>query len=306
MIIYVDVVLLENIIMNYIILFATASINKVEIKLIRIYIASLIGGIYAVVSYISGLEIYKTLVLKILLSITMVYIALSPKSIKKCLKQLLIFYLTSFTFGGTAFALLYFIKPSEILMRNGIYIGTYPLKIALLGGTVGFAIIVIAFKIAKGRITSKTMYCNISIKFLKNQINSTAMIDSGNLLKDPISKTPVIIVETNLLQNIIPESILDNTKQIIEGKIENIENEYASRLRIIPFTALGTSNGLLLGLKADGIKIEYDDEIIEHQNIIIGLYDKKLSKTDRYTSLIGITLIEGGKSENEHIRLAKI
>ena len=89
-------------------------------------------------------------------------------------------------------------------------------------------------------------------------------------------------------------------------KIENIENEYASRLRIIPFTALGTPNGLLLGLKADGIKIEYDDEIIEHQNIIIGLYDKKLSKTDRYTSLIGITLIEGGKSENEHIRLAKI
>lgn len=306
MIIYVDIVLIENIIMNYIILFATASINKVELKLIRIFIASLIGGIYAVISYISGLELYKTLILKILLSITMVYIALSPKTIKKCLKQLLIFYLTSFTFGGTAFALLYFIKPSEILMKNGIYIGTYPLKIALLGGTVGFAIIVIAFKIAKGRLTSKTMYCKISIKFLENQINSTAMIDSGNLLKDPISGIPVVIVETSLLQNIIPENILNSTIQILEGKMENIENKYASRLRIIPFTALGTPNGLLLGLKADGIKIEYDDEIIENENIIIGLYDKKLSKTNTYTSLIGISLIEGRIEKNEHIRLAKI
>ena len=103
MTVYIDIVLIENIFMNYIILFATATINKVELKLIRIFLASLLGGIYAVASYISELEAYKTLTLKILLSIAMVYIALRPESIKKCLKQLLIFYLTSFTFGRNGF-----------------------------------------------------------------------------------------------------------------------------------------------------------------------------------------------------------
>ena len=133
MTIYIDIVLIENIFMNYIILFATATINKTDIKLIRIFLASLLGGIYAIVAYISDLEFYKTLTLKLLLSIAMVYIALKPRTMRKCLKHLVIFYLTSFTFGGTAFALLYFIKPSEIFMQNGIYIGSYPLKIAILG-----------------------------------------------------------------------------------------------------------------------------------------------------------------------------
>ena len=65
------------------------------------------------------------------------------------------FYLTSFLFGGTAFALLYFIKPQNILIRNGVYVGTYPIKIALLGGMVGFSIITISFKIVKNRISKK-------------------------------------------------------------------------------------------------------------------------------------------------------
>lgn len=306
MTVYIDIVLLENIFMNYIILFATAVINKVEIKLLRIFIASLLGGIYAIMLYISELEIYKTLVLKILLSITMIYIALKPPNIKKCLKQLLIFYLASFTFGGTAFALLYFINPAEILMRNGIYIGSYPIKIAILGGIIGCVTIVVAFKIAKGRMTSKNMYCKINIELEGKTAESIAMIDSGNLLKEPISGNPVAVVETNILKQLLPNNILDNIKQIIEGQIEQITPEYASKLRIIPFTSLGMQNGMLLGIKADKITINYDDEQIENNNIIIGLYDKKLSKTDKYTSLIGISLIEGGKTGNEHIRYAKI
>lgn len=306
MIVYIDIVLIENIFMNYIILFATASINKVEIKLIRIFIASLIGGIYAVTAYITDLELYKTLILKILLSITMVYVALNPKTIKKCLKQLIIFYLTSFTFGGTAFALLYFIKPSEILMKNGVYIGAYPLKIAILGGIVGFVTIVVAFKTVRGRITSRNMYCKTRIQIGGKEIESVSMIDSGNLLREPISGDPVVIVETSILQNIIPSQILNNIKEITEGKMEQIPIEYASKLRIIPFTSLGMPNGILLGLKIDKLIIEHDDEEIENNEIIMGLYNKKLSKTDKYTSLIGINLIERRKTENEHIKFVKI
>ena len=85
-----------------------------------------------------------------------------------------------------------------------------------------------------------------------------------------------------------------------------MEIEYASKLRIIPFTSLGMPNGMLLGIKADSITINYDDEEIQNNNIIIGLYDKKLSKTDKYTSLIGISEVEGRKTENEHIKFAKI
>ena len=306
MTIYIDIVLIENIFMNYIILFATATINKTEIHLIRIFSASLLGGIYAIVAYISDLEFYKTLTLKLLLSIAIIYIAFKPITMKKCLKQLLIFYLTSFTFGGTAFALLYFIKPSEIFMQNGIYIGAYPLKVAILGGIVGFITIVIAFKIIKGKMTSKNMYCKIEIEIDGKKIESNAMIDTGNLLKEPISGNPVIIVENEILQNILPNEILNNTQKIIEGNTQEIPIDYLSKLRVIPFTSLGMPNGMLLGIKANKITIYSEDDKIQTENIIIGLYDKKLSKTGKYTSLIGISLIEGRKAENEHIGYVKV
>ena len=122
--------------MNYIILFATGIIVKAPLKIIRTLLSSTIGSIYAIISYMSILEINSNFVLKILLSIAMVYIAFNSKSAKLFFKQLMIFYLTSFTFGGVAFALLYFVSPKDILMENGVLIGSYPIKIILAGGIV--------------------------------------------------------------------------------------------------------------------------------------------------------------------------
>lgn len=118
MTIYVDIIFLENLFMNYIILFATGTILKIPPKIIRTFISSAIGSIYAVVSYMSILKIYSSMFLKIALSIAMVYVAFNSKTIKQFLKQLIIFYLTSFTFGGVAFAFLYFVSPENILMEN--------------------------------------------------------------------------------------------------------------------------------------------------------------------------------------------
>lgn len=79
MTVYVDIVLLENICMNYIILFGTAYIIKIKIKHIRIILASLLGAIYAVLSYTEIVPMYTSLPIKVVLSICMVYIAFSPK-----------------------------------------------------------------------------------------------------------------------------------------------------------------------------------------------------------------------------------
>lgn len=118
MTIYIDVIFLENLFMNYIILFATGIILKLKMKAFRILISSIIGSIYAIIVYTSTMEIYSNILLKILLSIAMVYVAFNSRNVKQCLKQLIIFYLTSFTFGGVAFALLYFVKPENILMEK--------------------------------------------------------------------------------------------------------------------------------------------------------------------------------------------
>lgn len=118
MTIYIDIVIIENLIMNYIILLATGMVLKIEIKHMRLILASLVGAIYTVLVYMQIISIYSNFLLKIILSFVIVYIAFRVQSIKQMWKNLLFFYLTSFVFGGTAFALLYIVKPQEILMKN--------------------------------------------------------------------------------------------------------------------------------------------------------------------------------------------
>jgi stage II sporulation protein GA (sporulation sigma-E factor processing peptidase) len=295
MTIYIDVVLIENLIMNYIILLAVAVILKIKIIHIRILISSLIGAIYAIFAYTSSLEIYSTVILKILLSIIMIYIAFYPQNIKTMCKQVLIFYLTSFAFGGAAFSLLYFIRPQDILMKNGVLLGTYPLKTVMLSGIVGFIVVVIAFKIVKTKISKKDMFCNLSIKINNKEIKTKAMIDTGNLLKEPITNTPVVVVEHTLLYEIIPKEILNNLNNILGGDFSNvpddIKDEYALKLKVIPFSSLGRQNGMLLGIKVDEIKLINDENINITNKVIMGIYNKSLTKRGEYRALVGIEMI---------------
>ena len=133
-----------------------------------------------------------------------------------------------------------------------------------------------------------------------------AIIDTGNFLKEPITKIPVAVVEKDILKGVIPEEILNNLSNIIEGK-EIALGEYLSKIRLIPFMSLGKENGMLIGIKADGLAINTQDDVLFIKNIIIGIYDGSLSKTGKYKALIGLELLENkGGNKDEHIRTIKI
>lgn len=170
----------------------------------------------------------------------------------------------------------------------------------------GFIIITTAFKNIKGKLTKKDMFCNIKININSNTVYTKAIIDTGNFLKEPITKIPVAVVEKDILKGVIPEEILNNLSNIIEGK-EIALGEYLSKIRLIPFMSLGKENGMLIGMKADGLAINTQDDVLFIKNIIIGIYDGNLSKTGKYKALIGLELLENkGGNKDEHIRTIKI
>ena len=289
--------------MNYIILFATYVIIKPKEKhpQIRIILSSLIGSVYAVIVYLNILSIYSNLFAKIILSIVMVYVAFNPKNAKVLLKQILIFYLVSFIFGGCTFALIYFIKPENVKMKNGVFVGVYPLKVGIIAGAIAFVTTQIAFKINKSKLNNKNTFFNIQLHYKNQSITVKALLDSGNMLKDPISQAPVIIVERESLSKIIPEKVLDYIGNIIGGdETENKQDiqEYLSKIRMVPFMSLGKENGMLVGIRLDKIKIETEDIDIQKENIIAGIYEKKFTKDNKYNALIGLNLLEGD-SEDE-------
>ena len=295
MTIYIDIVIIENLIMNYIILCATGIVSKNKIRHLRLIMASLLGAIYSVVAHMKILEIYSNIDLKILFSVIIVYIAYNPQTVKKLWKTLVMFYLVSFVFGGVAFSLIYIIKPQDIIMKNGLFLGTYPLKTIILGAIVAFAIIIIAVKIIRKKFTTKDMICDIEIMLNNKKINTKALIDTGNMLKEPITNTPVVVVEKILLYECIPKEILNNINQIIGGDLEKIpqqiQSQYISKLKLIPFSSLGKQYGMLLGIKVQQIKIIKESEEITKENIIVGIYQQSLTKNGEYQALMGMEFI---------------
>ena len=293
MTIYLDIIFIENILMNYIILFATLVILKAKNKWqqIRLLVSGVIGSVYAIIVYLDILA-------KAILSIVMVYVAFNPQNIKQLFKQLLIFYLISFIFGGCTFALIYFIKPENVQMRNGVFVGMYPIKVAIIGGVIGFIITQIAFKINKNKLNTKNTIFDIQIYYEDKTINIKALLDSGNMLKDPVSEIPVIIIEKEIMYKIIPKNILDYIEKIMKGD-EAEENydiqNYISKIRMVPFMSIGKENGMLVGIRLDKIKIQTEDIDVERKDVIAGIYDKKITKDNKYNALIGLNLLETEK-----------
>lgn len=295
MTVYIDVVFLENLILNVIILYATSLIAKMNLKIIRTLISASIGSIYAIMYYIFQIGLYSNIIFKFILSVIMIYVAFNPKEFKTLLKVLILFYLTSFVFGGASLSVIYLVNAQRINIQNGMIIGKYTMNTIFTGIIIAFIVIVIAFKIIKSKISKNDLFCDIRFKINNKEIKTKAMLDTGNLLKEPITNIPVVVVEHKLLYDVIPNEILDNIENILGGDLEDISDEvksdYISKLKVIPFTSLGKQNGILLGIKADELIVEEMNSEKKIDKVIIGIYNKELSKKRTYSALIGIDVI---------------
>ena len=110
----------------------------------------------------------------------------------------------------------------------------------------------------------------IRIKILDKNIECIALLDSGNLLQDPISKSDVVIIKASLLENFLPENYNFEKMDMsdIQSLTECLEPNLSSRVRIIPYKHVGDNNaGMILGIKADYLDI--DNKKIS--NIILGI-----------------------------------
>lgn len=300
MTIYIDVVFIENLLLNYIILCATAIISKSKIHGFRFLLASSFGSLYAILNYIIKITTLENFLLKLFISSFMIITSFDNKKLKTFFKNLIMFYLTSFTFGGAAFMLLFFINPENVVYENGHFVGTYPLMIAIYGCILGFIIIALVAKIIKNKI-SNTL-CDLEIGFRGKVVNLKTLIDSGNLLKEPITNQDVIVVQKSSLEGLIDKEILNEAILMLNGKLigDMTDEVYKFKFKIIPFSSLGNENGVLVGFKPDFVKI-YNDEKIVKKDVIIGIYDGKLSKTNLYTSLIGLGCFKKEGMKDEYI-----
>lgn len=302
MVAYLDLIILENLCMNYLILFTTGKLLSRKIRKSRIFVASMIGALYVFSLYFDVSTVALN-ISKIIMGACLVKISFSTKKFKLVFKETLVYFFVSFIYAGCALGFIHFAKPKVIYIVNGIIIGgEYIFEIVLISAIVSFALTKASMKLIKfkHRFNKKDMLCNIEVHLKDKSVKLKALLDTGNLLTDPISNTPVVIVYKEKVRCLLDNKTLEIIDSLIGG--EEIERDIANdvRIKLIPYTSVGNKNGIMVSYKVDKIKVEYQDEINEISNVLIGFYNEALSKNDKYSALIGLKILERSTVNGEY------
>ncbi len=296
--IYPDIIFLENLVINYLILQVTAKFARRNASNLRIFTGALIGAIYVVaLLLLPDSSVYYTIEAKILLSLVIVAVTFSPGKISSFIKVLAVFYLSTFVFAGAAFAFIYF-NPAGGFVKNGVIYMFRDSKWTTLVLSLLTAVIVVRvfWEVIQFKFGKEKLIFPVLITFDKNSIRLSALVDTGNSLKDPLTNMPVVVVEFAAIKNILPEEIkkiFDHNKEDdLNTVTDAVTNSgWHSRFRLIPFTSLGKENGMLLGFKPDYIEIGEEDEKKDVSDVIVGIYNRALSRNEKYRALLSPELI---------------
>ncbi len=136
----------------------------------------------------------------------------------------------------------------------------------------------------------------IEIDFEGNHLQLNALLDTGNRLYDPLTKLPVIIIELSHIKGYLPKEVIRLTESFNRGEMAqnldwNLSDNWAQRIRVLPYNSLGNDQGMLLGFRPDQMKIRQRDQEIILQDVIVAIYSRTLSREGTFQALIPPTVL---------------
>ncbi len=173
MIVYIDYIFIENLIMNYLLLFQTSNFLKEKNKLIKKILASIIGSIYVCIMLVLKLNYLNYVVAKLSLSFVMVYICFLPKSLKKYIKEIITFYFITIINLGTY---LIIITLFNVNINNSII----KIVIYIIGSVVIYIINNEIWRIFKLKLKKENLLYDVYIQNNGKYIQYKGFIDTGN------------------------------------------------------------------------------------------------------------------------------
>ncbi len=266
MVIYLDVLVIENMLVNFFLLYITAQTLKVYIKLKFFFLSAFLGSLYVLTVVYSVPKILVSLPFKIFVALFMLFICFRIRNIFFYIKALSIFIMYSMLLAG--FCIFIEINNSGNLTFNdkmldfsytGILTAALPLYVIIHRLVV---------YIKDRREITKLIY-DVDI-IVDNKIRRVkAFLDTGNELREPATNLPVMIVERYILKDI------DIKK---------------NQMFYIPYKVVDGSKGILVGFKPSSVNI-YCEDTFSSKQLIVAFSDTKLSELNDFNALLSRGII---------------
>ena len=256
MVIYVDILVFTNIIIDYLLLGAAVLILKKNYSVIRLLLAAVLGGFSSLYIFVENNFLLLDLVFKTLIAIIMVLILNGFK--KGWLLNLVLFLGLSFALNGMVVFLHSFTSSTVFYADNLVnYLNLSPITLVLTTAGIYLAVKIISRIFIKKRAINTA---ELTLKIGSETLKYKAMVDSGHTLTDPFSNSNVFILNKCELTKL---SVLFSKEQI------------AKRKRVIPIKTVSSSI-VLDALRFDSATIKAENEKFNFNNPIVAFSNEKI------------------------------
>lgn len=255
---YIELILLDNFIVDALILSSAAWSTGLHTAGWRIAVSSAVGALYAGAVLLLGGWLDAVLV-RVAVSLGMTILVFPPLPVGKFITGTAAFWLFSFLYGGV------------ILGCNALLDGKPSLTVhdglrPLLIGTVVFLVIV-QIAMRRRRVRDASRIEEVVLTKGRRTVVVRALVDSGNLLREPLTHAPMLIVEYNAVKSLFND--------------ENSGFPVTCQTSAGPTTIRCVSVG---GMRFSASRVRYS-------RICIGLTETSLSDDGSYQALLPPSLL---------------
>lgn len=227
MTVYVDLVAILNFLVDFLLLLGTNRLCGYPPGWGRAALGAGIGGVYGGLCMVPGFRFLGNTLWRVVCLGIIAWIAFGFH--RSALRRGIIFFLLSMALGGITLS-----------FGDGS-------SGALVAAAAGVALMcALGFR---GNVGSAS-YIPVELSYGGKRLYMTALHDTGNTLRDPVTGRPVLVVGAE-----IARQLTGLTSQQLRSPVEAVTTAGIPGLRLIPYRAVGQSCGMLLAVKIPDVKI---------------------------------------------------
>lgn len=260
-----DVILFENFIVDFFLLYVMAQTIKLKPVLKYLIISSTIGSLYVLTILIPSLKVFSGFWAKLIVGFIMTIIVVRKKDCFFLIKAYCIFIMYTMLLAGICT----FNSPNEFGNVAVGVIYNFSYKELMISVMIMYLVIHRTVTFIRDRKTMANYIYTIDIEFNHSLKSVKAFLDTGNELREPVTNVPVIIAESNILNGIDMDGY----------------SKY-----FIPYKLVNGCEGNLLGIKPSSIIVHMDGFNNKVEGII-AVTNSRLSKNGDYNALLPRNII---------------
>lgn len=243
--IYVDVLLLVNLYVNYFLLRATGKMMHRSLKTARCILAAAVGSLYALTIFLPSLHWSLCLLGKGLAAVSIVWLCMGRRMRAK---DVGCFFLLSFVFSGGMLAVSLLLHPSGMAVNNAsLYLDVSLVSLVLC--TIGAYGLICAVRRVLDRSSLSDGRYAVTIRQKTHVVKLDALADTGNALVDSFSGKSVIVCSREQLGALV------SAPSNLSSDADEEALSHLHGFRLIPYTTISQS-GVLPVFTPDEVVIE--------------------------------------------------